>query len=48
MPLIRETVSFEHIKKHYFGSHPSINPHGIVPAGPDLSYLDTPHGRESM
>ncbi len=29
----RETVSMEHIKKHYFRSHASINPHGIVPAG---------------
>lgn len=47
-PKIKETVSFEHIKKHYFGSHPSINPLGIVPAGPDMSYLDTPHGREQV
>lgn len=47
-PTIRNTVSFEHIKKHYFCSHPTINPLGIVPMGPDLSYLDEPHGRESM
>lgn len=47
-PRINETVSFEHIKKHYFGSHPSINPLGIVPAGPDMAYLDTPHGRETL
>lgn len=47
-PLIRGTVNFEHIKKHYFCSHPSINPLGIVPAGPDLGYLDEPHDREGM
>lgn len=48
MPAIRSTVDFEHIKKHYFCSHPTINPFGIVPAGPSLSYLDEPHGRDSM
>lgn len=45
MPAIRKTVDFEHIKKHYFRSHPTINPHRIVPNGPDLSFLDVPHGR---
>ncbi|CAN8061510.1 unnamed protein product [Agarophyton chilense] len=48
MPEIKSTVSFEHIKKHYFGSHPTINPLGIVPNGPDLSYMDEPHGRDKM
>lgn len=48
MPAIKATVNFEHIKKHYFCSHPTINPFGIVPAGPDISYLDEPHGRDSM
>lgn len=47
-PSIQKTVSLEHIKKHYFGSHPSINPLGIVPAGPDMSYLETPHGRDAL
>ncbi|UVK97053.1 glutathione S-transferase family protein [Pseudomonas sp. B21-048] len=31
---IAETVSFEHIKNHYYGSHKTINPTGIVPKGP--------------
>lgn len=48
IPEIHRTVSFEHIKKHYFCSHPSINPFGIVPVGPDLSYLDESHGREML
>jgi glutathionyl-hydroquinone reductase len=45
MEAIKRTVSLEHIKKHYHRSHPTINPHGIVPGGPDMSYLDEPHGR---
>lgn len=44
MPGIAETVNMEHIKRHYFESHRSINPLGIVPLGPDLD-LDAPHGR---
>lgn len=48
-PAIKETVYLaDHIKPHYFQSHPSINPLGIVPAGPDLSYLEVPHGRDHM
>lgn len=38
------TVNMEHIKKHYYGSHPSINPFGIIPLGPDIHYL-SPHDR---
>jgi putative glutathione S-transferase len=43
-PGIAETVDFDHIKRHYYGTHKSINPTGIVPAGPVLE-LDAPHGR---
>ena len=35
VPGIAETVNFRHIKEHYYRSHPTINPNGIVPAGPD-------------
>ena len=44
-PGIRETVDLDHIKRHYYVTHPQINPTRIVPAGPDLPYLDDPHGR---
>ncbi len=44
-PGIAETVDFYHIKHHYYGSHHTINPTGIVPAGP-LMDLTSPHGRE--
>jgi len=41
---IAETVDFEHIKKHYYGSHTNINPSGIVPLGPAIN-IDAPHDR---
>ena len=34
MPGIAATLHMDHVKKHYFGSHASINPTGIVPRGP--------------
>jgi putative glutathione S-transferase len=36
-PGFGDTVDFDHIKRHYYVTHPQINPTGIVPAGPDLS-----------
>ena len=41
---IAEDVNFEHIKRHYYYSHPSINPSRIVPLGPDLNFNE-PHNR---
>ncbi|HUH60341.1 MAG TPA: glutathione S-transferase family protein, partial [Candidimonas sp.] len=35
-PGVASTVNFEHIKQHYYRSHHSINPNGIVPSGPLL------------
>ena len=46
-PGVRETVNFHHIKHHYYGSHGTINPTGIVPLGPDQS-LGVPHNRERL
>ena len=46
-PGVAETVSFDHIKRHYYGSHKTINPTGIVPVGP-LMDLDAPHGRDAL
>lgn len=33
-----DTTDLFHIKHHYYTSHTSINPSGIVPVGPDISY----------
>ncbi len=46
-PGVAETVDFDHIKQHYYMSHESVNPTGIVPKGPLLN-LDEPHGRERL
>jgi glutathionyl-hydroquinone reductase len=47
VPGVAETVNMDHIKYHYFASHKSINPTGIVPKGPDIDFM-TPHGREHL
>ena len=46
-PGVAETVSLLHIKSHYYGSHRTINPTGIVPQGPLMDFA-TPHGRERL
>lgn len=46
-PGIAQTVDFAHIKQHYYGSHPTINPTGIVPLGPELN-LGAPHHRDHL
>jgi len=43
-PGLAETVDFEHIKGHYYASHRTINPTGIVPKGP-LQVFDAQHDR---
>jgi glutathionyl-hydroquinone reductase len=45
VPGVAETVNFDHIKTHYYASHSSINPSGIVPVGPEQDFT-APHGRE--
>jgi putative glutathione S-transferase len=44
VPGVAKTVHMDHIKEHYYRSHGTINPSGVVPAGP-LIRLDEPHGR---
>ena len=44
-PGIAATVEIDHIKRHYYRTHPWINPSRIVPVGPALD-LVAPHGRE--
>jgi len=47
VPGVAETVNFEHIKTHYYASHLTINPTGIIPLGPDQDF-NLPHGREHL
>ena len=46
-PGIAETVDMDHIKRHYYRTHPTLNPLRIVPVGPALD-LTAPHGREHL
>jgi glutathionyl-hydroquinone reductase len=44
VPGIAETVSIDHIKRHYYGSQRQVNPTGIVPIGPVIDFA-APHDR---
>lgn len=44
-PGIKETIDMDHAKNHYYQSHETINPTGIVPLGPIVNW-DLPHNRE--
>ena len=43
-PGVADTVDWFHIKQHYYGSHETVNPTGIVPLGPKIDWSE-PHGR---
>ncbi len=43
-PGVADTVDIDQYKRHYYGSHKSINPTGIVPVGPALAFM-RPHDR---
>jgi putative glutathione S-transferase len=47
VPGVAETVNLTHIKNHYYWSHKTINPAGIVPVGPELD-LSAPHNRNTV
>nr|WEU39135.1 glutathione S-transferase [Saccharina japonica] len=43
------TTEMDHIRKHYYTSHPALNTYAIVPIGPDfLSTLKEPHNRDRV
>jgi putative glutathione S-transferase len=46
-PGIAETVDLDHIKRHYYMTHPQLNPSRIVPKGPALDF-DAPHDRARL
>lgn len=41
---VSETVNLAQIKRHYYTSHPTINPTRIIPKGPAIDF-STPHNR---
>jgi len=46
-PGVAATVDMDQIKRHYYMTHPSINPSRIVPAGPIID-LTAPHDRAKL
>ena len=41
VPGVAGTVDMHHIKHHYYVSHTSINPTGVVPVGPDIDFEES-------
>ncbi len=46
-PGVAETCNLDHIKRHYYASHETVNPTRIVPKGPDIDF-SAPHDRERL
>lgn len=46
-PGVAETINMVHIKNHYYVSHTSINPSGVVPLGPVIDF-HVRHGRDKL
>ncbi len=46
-PGVAETVNMHHIQQHYYYSHRTINPTGVVPVGQGGD-LTAPHGRDGL
>jgi len=49
MPDVKKTCRLDHIKTHYYWSQTTVNPHRIVPVGPDVTrHLELPHDRARL
>jgi putative glutathione S-transferase len=46
-PGFGDTTDFDHIKRHYYGTHERLNPTRIVPKGPTVDW-SAPHGRAHL
>jgi putative glutathione S-transferase len=46
-PGVAETVNMDHIKEHYYTTHPDVTPSRIVAAGPDLDF-EADHDRDEL
>ena len=44
---ITETVNMDHIKEHYYTTHPDVTPSGIIARGPDLDW-EAAHDRDRL
>lgn len=48
LPGVADTCNLEAVKQSYYGFLFPLNPGGIIPAGPDITSLSDPHGREQI
>jgi glutathionyl-hydroquinone reductase len=48
LPGVADTCNLEAVKRDYFGNLFPLNPGGIIPSNPDMTYLLASHGREQM
>ncbi|MBE9214431.1 glutathione S-transferase family protein [Plectonema cf. radiosum LEGE 06105] len=48
LPGIAQTCDLESVKQDYYGNLFPLNPGGIIPSDPDISYLLEPHDREKV
>ena len=46
-PGVAETVNLDHIKEHYYTTHPDVNPRRLIARGPDLDF-DAAHDRDDL
>ncbi|MGM0381299.1 MAG: glutathione S-transferase family protein [bacterium] len=46
-PGVAEVCNMDHVKEHYYTSHPHINPKNLIPAGPEIDY-ESPHNRDNL
>ena len=47
LPGISSVCNMDHVKQHYYRSHPFLNPKQIVPAGPELDF-EAEHNRDKL
>lgn len=44
---VSETVNMRHIKEHYYTTHDSVNPKGLIPKGPNPDFEES-HNRKDL
>lgn len=44
---VTETVNMDHIKEHYYTTHPDVTPTGVIASGPDPDF-EAPHDRAAL
>jgi len=48
LPGVAATCNLENVKQDYYGNLFPLNPGGIIPSGPDMTYLLKPHDRDQI